>query len=119
MLKVKIEGIDRDCTGGVTPPLRRSFVERIVRSRFKEEGEVGIVFCDEKTIRRLNRKYRMVNQVTDVLTFPLKDRYSRGLLGEIYICLNRAALQAKEYNNTLEEEVALLITHGLKKLVNG
>jgi probable rRNA maturation factor len=134
MLKVEIDGLNSPAGGSDPPdtgvhwdpkifktggPLKRKFVEEVVRKEFNGDGEVGIVFCDGKTIRRLNRKYRKVDRVTDVLTFPFNDPYSHGFLGEIYICLNRAARQAKEFNHSLEEEVALLIAHGLKSLVNG
>jgi len=99
--------------------LGNKFLEKFVKETFQEKGWVGIVFCDEKTIRRLNRKYRKVDRVTDVLTFPVKDPYSQGLWGEVFICLPRARRQAKEYGHTLKEEITLLLSHGLKGLLNG
>lgn len=119
MLKVDIEGItpfSLQSGRGKSKPLRKDFIRKIVRKVFNKKGWVGIVFCDEKKIRRLNRRYRKVDRVTDVLTFPFKDRYSREFLGEIYICLPRALRQAKSYGHSLEEEVKILLTHGLKSL---
>lgn len=117
MLKVEISWVPKISERGEV--FRRNFVERVVRRTFKAEGEVGIVFCDGNTIRRLNRKYRKVDRVTDVLSFPLKDSHSQGHWGEVYICLNQAVRQAHEYNHSLAEEITLLIAHGLKGLVKG
>ena len=80
-------------------------------------GDVCVLITDAEEIQSLNRTYRKIDRVTDVLTFPAwegeailcpKDEY----LGDIAICYERAVEQAEEYNHSLERELAFLAVHG-------
>ena len=80
-------------------------------------GDVCVLITDAEEIQSLNRTYRKIDRVTDVLTFPAwegeailcpKDEY----LGDIAICYERALEQAEEYNHSLERELAFLAVHG-------
>lgn len=80
-------------------------------------GDVCVLITDAEEIQSLNRTYRKIDRVTDVLTFPAwegeailcpKDEY----LGDIAICFERAVEQAEEYNHSLERELAFLAVHG-------
>ncbi|HWP22132.1 MAG TPA: rRNA maturation RNase YbeY [Candidatus Cryosericum sp.] len=80
-------------------------------------GDVCVLITDAEEIQSLNRTYRNIDRVTDVLTFPAwegeailcpKDEY----LGDIAICYERAVEQAEEYNHSLERELAFLAVHG-------
>lgn len=81
------------------------------------KGDVCVLITDAEEIQSLNRTYRKIDRVTDVLTFPAwegeailcpKDEY----LGDIAICYERAVEQAEEYNHSLERELAFLAVHG-------
>ena len=81
------------------------------------KGDVCVLITDAEEIQTLNRTYRKIDRVTDVLTFPAwegeailcpKDEY----LGDIAICYERALEQAEEYNHSLERELAFLAVHG-------
>ncbi len=87
-------------------------------------AEVSLVFCDDRAIRRLNRKWRGVDAPTDVLSFPqLTEDDLQGpvirpvLLGDIVLSLESAARQAEEYGHSLEREILYLFTHGLLHLL--
>ena len=80
-------------------------------------GDVCVLITDAEEIQSLNRTYRKIDRVTDVLTFPAwegeailcpPDEY----LGDIAICYERAVEQAEEYNPSLERELAFLAVHG-------
>ena len=79
-------------------------------------GEVSVLICGDRMIRRLNREYRGVDRVTDVLAFPLRDEFpgTKDFLGEIIISLPRARRQAE---GTLEDELRILIVHGFLHLI--
>lgn len=81
---------------------------------------VTIVFAGEALIRKLNREFRGVNKVTDVLSFPLEqsefESAAQPSAGDIVICTKRAARQAKEHDMTFDMEIAQLILHGLLHL---
>lgn len=85
--------------------------------------ELSIVFVSEKTIRQMNKKFRGIDKVTDVLSFPMFDYLDRGkllhnnLLGDVVVCPLRAMAQAKEYNVDIDEEMIRLIIHGILHLL--
>ena len=93
----------------------------------KENYEVDVSLVDEETIHQINRDYRNVDRVTDVISFAFNDdKSAEGLildpeiphmLGEIFICVPRALAQAKEIGNTPEREMCFLFCHGLLHLL--
>ena len=63
-------------------------------------------------------EYREKNQVTDVLSFANPEPFwSEGNLGSIGICQSVAREQAKEYGNTMYQELDVLMVHGLLHLL--
>jgi probable rRNA maturation factor len=87
----------------------------------KNRQKVNIILTDDKYITRLNREFLNKNETTDVLSFGMKEGKKltpeAEVLGEIYISLDKAGKQAQEYNQSLQEEVNLLVTHGLLHLL--
>lgn len=43
----------------------------------KINGEVNLLFSDDKYIKELNKKFRNKNKATDVLTFPAGDKFDK------------------------------------------
>jgi len=78
------------------------------------DPEISLVLCDDAFIQSLNAEYRGQDKPTDVLSFAQDDP---DLLGDIVISLPTAARQAQAAGWTLENEVALLGTHGLLHLL--
>lgn len=93
----------------------------------KTNYEVDVSFVDEETIHSINREYRGVDRVTDVISFAfnddkseisiIKDDDTPRMLGEILICIPRALEQAKEYGNSDRREISFLFVHGLLHLL--
>ncbi len=93
----------------------RRVAEKISRDNEIIRGAtVNVILVSDYKIRRLNRKYRKRDRVTDVLSFPFPDS---DFLGEIYISLQRAAVQARRYGCTYSDEVTRLFVHGLLHLL--
>lgn len=78
-------------------------------------AEVGVLVCDDATIRSLNRHFRGKDCATDVLSFPAGFAQPDGppYLGDIAISLETAAAEAAEAGTTLEEELRTLLLHGI------
>jgi probable rRNA maturation factor len=98
----------------------RELIRRIVRLlRMRGRKELSFAFVDAQTIAQLNREYRGSDDVTDVLSFLFssdnteKDRESKVISGEIVICPSVARDNCERFGTSLEEELALLLTHGL------
>lgn len=80
-------------------------------------AELGILFAGSRAMRRLNREYRGVDRTTDVLAFPLGDRFRpSGTLGDVAISVDRARRCARLYRTTVNAELLLYITHGILHL---
>ena len=82
----------------------------------------NIIITDENKIQTLNRKYRGIDKVTDVISFALEDddtfiQTDIRVLGDIYICLNKAKSQALEYGHSFLREICFLSVHGLLHLL--
>ncbi len=82
----------------------------------------NIIIVDNKEIHRLNKEYRGIDRETDVISFALEDddtfiKTDFRILGDIYISLDRAREQAKEYGHSLKREICFLAIHGLLHLL--
>jgi probable rRNA maturation factor len=83
---------------------------------------LGISFVGESDMQALNAEYRELDEVTDVLAFPLdgRDDLPDGLerqLGDVVVCFAQAAMQAEEAGLPPLEEVRTLVVHGLLHLL--
>ncbi len=87
------------------------------------EVSVSIVGADE--IRTLNREHRNIDKETDVLSFPMYDgeyeehdlSSGRLNLGDIVICAEVCAKQARELEHSVGEEIAFLCIHSTLHLL--
>ncbi len=102
-------------------------IEKVINKAFEIErlkkASCSIIIVDNSYIHKLNKEYRGIDRVTDVISFALEDEKSMvipdgtRLLGDIYICLDKAKEQAKEYGHSLERELCFLAVHGLYHLL--
>lgn len=93
-------------------------------------AELALTFVDEATITGLNREHLGLDGPTDVLSFPIDDGddgnndgggnqirtgadVTPRLLGDIVICPSVAGAQAPVHAGTLDDELALLVVHGV------
>jgi probable rRNA maturation factor len=110
---------------GIRLLLRRACTAVLVQEEFAWSAEVGIRFVGNDEMQRLNREHRGIDQVTDVLSFPLGENgawdvnHDTGakLLGDIVLCLPRALEQAGLYGHTLQREMAFLTVHSMLHLL--
>ncbi len=86
-----------------------------------KKAEISIAFVDNPTIKKLNRKYRGKNKVTDVLSFPefknIKSYRVGAYLGEIIISYPVAKKQSQQLSHTVIFEIIFLLIHGYLHLI--
>lgn len=92
----------------------RKAVENALRGEKINEAEISIVFLNNDDIKDINNRYLKHNWETDVISFPLEEN---PLSGEIYIGLEVAREQAKEYNVSLTNELSRLAVHGVLHII--
>lgn len=78
-------------------------------------GTIRFVLVNDRKMAKLHREFLNLRGTTDVMTFNLTDP-GAALEGEVYICLDQARRQAKEYRVPLYQEVARLAAHGVLHL---
>lgn len=83
--------------------------------------EFNVIIVDNEYIHRINKEYRHIDRETDVISFALEDDKTFNLeervLGDIYISIEKAISQSKEYGHSLEREISFLAVHGLLHLL--
>jgi probable rRNA maturation factor len=97
--------------------------------------ELSLLFVDEPTIAELNARFMEADGPTDVLAFPIDDPVLGGrwpdastsgpdredpepgdmplLLGDVVVCPAVAERQAPEHAGSYDDELALLVVHGV------
>jgi len=84
--------------------------------------EVSIKFVSKEEIQRLNKEFRNIDKVTDVLSFPatnckIGDTLPENeYLGDMALCVARAKEQSKDYGTTVEAELSKLVVHSVLHL---
>ena len=84
----------------------------------KANYEIDVSLVGDEDIQTINREYRKIDRVTDVISFAFEDDKSdisriKGdevprLLGEIFVCVPQALRQAKEIGNSPARELTFL-----------
>ena len=100
----------------------RTLAQQLLQAEGRgEDTEVSILLTDDEYIRILNRDYREIDAPTDVLSFSQVEGEEiagdGNLLGDIVISVETAQRQAKEQGHSLEEEMRMLLAHGLLHLL--
>ena len=88
-----------------------------------DRAEVSLSLVSEEEIQELNRMYRNVDRVTDVLSFPQYDDLNQLpeegelLLGDVVICKEQALRQAQEFGHSEQREMVYLFIHSICHLL--
>jgi len=106
--------IAKVCSAPVKTGKVSSIIRKVLKGEAKITGGVNVIFCDDRKILELNRRYRQISKPTDILSFPFDDS---DLLGEIYISIDTAMRQAKEIGHSVEMEIKRLLVHGTVHLL--
>lgn len=88
----------------------KGVAKKVLKGEDRKEVGLSIVFVGQGKMRKLNKKYRGKNKVTDVLSF------GQGL-NEIVICLREIKKNAKRYNSTFKKELARVLIHAILHLL--
>lgn len=101
------------------------------------EAEVNLLLTSDEEIHRINREFRQIDRVTDVLSFPMlsletpsdfsrleehtEDNFNPDTgelsLGDIIISIDKIYEQAQKYNHSILREFSFLFVHSMLHLV--
>lgn len=98
-------------------------LEYAIKKEKLEKVEFNVIIVDNSYIHELNKNYRGIDRETDVITFALEDEEEvvngsdSRVLGDIYISIDKAKIQAEEYQHSLKRELIFLAVHGFYHLL--
>lgn len=108
-------------------------IESVIKECENEEevffdNEISITFTDNENIRQINNDYRQKDVETDVLSFPIYEKYELDEekniesdfirpLGDIVISMEKADEQSKDFGHSFEREVCYLVCHSMFHLM--
>lgn len=118
MKKVTIHNIHPLCR------IKKKEIEDLIKGALRSEEinlPVDVILVNDDFMKKINRKYTKRRKTTDVLSFGMKEGKNMGVdypgLGDIYVSLDQAKRQAREYGISLKEEASRLVIHGLLHLL--
>ncbi|MFZ1804684.1 MAG: rRNA maturation RNase YbeY [Nitrospira sp.] len=97
--------------------------ENLLSAVGESRSELSLELIGDRRMRRLNREYRKKDRPTDVLAFPIREavmphgvRPATHMLGDVVISLPTAVRQAKEAGRSIDDELTMLLVHGVLHL---
>ncbi|API89563.1 rRNA maturation RNase YbeY [Marinilactibacillus sp. 15R] len=95
----------------------------------EEDAEISVTIVDNNRIQEINKTYRNKDYATDVISFAMEDETEDDwlisdedeidlprVLGDLFISIDKAVEQAKDYGHSFERELGFLVVHGLLHL---
>ena len=92
-----------------------SRVSKIIEAISSKDLE--LIISDDEYIRKLNREHRGIDRATDVLSFPLNSEFEGMPLGSLVVSIDRVKDKAIELGHSVDDELALLVIHGMLHLL--
>ena len=93
----------------------KNFVSNVIAWEKKSLNSLTYIFCTDRNLLEINRKYLDHNFYTDVVTFDLSSSREE-ILADIFISVDRIKENAKRLKVSLKEELHRVMLHGLLHL---
>ena len=99
----------------------RKWILSVIEKEKHSSGEINYIFCEDKYLFSLNKKYLKHNTLTDIITFDYSTINHQPLTinhisGDIFISIPRVKENAKKYNFSFEKELHRVMIHGVLHL---
>lgn len=99
----------------------RLVISSILNDLNIEDGELSVLFVDDKEITQINMQYLDRNRPTNVIAFPMREGefgdLNPHLLGDIVVSVETAQRDAEQEALPFEDEMDYLIIHGILHLL--
>lgn len=135
MIQVRI---DQTCSAGVQETFLEDQELGVICNKFahfisdslsdlqSNAANVSLFLATAQEMQEMNRNYRGIDEVTDVLSFPMWEEHGQFLppegweelpLGDIVLCTEYILKRAEEEHLDYNQDLRLMIAHGLLHLV--
>ena len=90
------------------------WLKSLVERENKRVGEIAFIFCSDDELLQINQQYLKHDYYTDVITFDYSE--NTDVSGDIFISVDTVRANAKEYNQSFDEELHRVMAHGVLHL---
>ncbi|MGK0291592.1 MAG: putative rRNA maturation factor [bacterium] len=87
------------------------WIENVASKNGFEVGEINYIFCDDDYLLKLNVEFLKHDTLTDVISFD--NTLGKLINGDIFISIERVVENAREYNDSFEDELHRVMVHGV------
>ena len=95
--------------------LLKKFIKAIFKKEKRELRSLNFIFCNDKDLLEINRRYLKHDYYTDIITFELSQK-EMPVEGEVYISIDRVRDNAKMLGEAAFKELHRVIFHGVLHL---
>ena len=88
----------------------KNFIESIFKKERQSLDSINYIFCSDKIILEINKKYLNHDFYTDVITFDLSPN-NKAITAEVYISIERIRENAKQLGLTIKSEFHRVLFH--------
>ena len=94
-------------------PLMKKTAEFVLKSEKIQSYNISFTMISDSDIKKMNRKYRKVNRITDVISYLVDEVL---FMGDIYISDIRPKKNAKKFGLTYQQEICYLVIQSILHL---
>lgn len=94
----------------------KTYVSTRVKKEAKKDIVLTYVFCSDKYLLDINKRFLQHDYYTDIITFPLSES-QEAIEGEIYVSIDRVKDNAKTLGVAFSEELHRVLFHGVLHLL--
>ena len=107
-----VQFFSADANAPIIPRTKlKSFISDLFKREGKELAELSYVFCSDEYLLNINRQFLNHDYYTDIITFDISE-IKEQVQGEIYVSVDRVRENAKQLNQTVQDELLRVIFHG-------
>jgi len=88
----------------------KPFIELIFKKEKKSLDSINYIFCSDKAVLEINKKYLNHDFYTDVITFDLSQN-NKAITAEVYISIERIRDNAKKLGTSIKSELHRVLFH--------
>jgi rRNA maturation RNase YbeY len=89
----------------------KQFIESIFKKELQSVDSINYIFCSDKAILEINKKYLNHDFYTDVITFDLSPDNNKAISAEVYISIERIRDNAKQLGLSIRSELHRVLFH--------
>ena len=88
----------------------KHFIESIFKKEMQSLDSINYIFCSDKAVLEINKKYLNHDFYTDVITFDLSQN-NKAIIAEVYISVERIRDNAKQLGVSIKSELHRVLFH--------